>query len=88
MRHFISGAIAMAFFIAGLFFLRFWKETSDRLFVMFAAAFWVFALSRVGLSYLNATHEGLTFLYAMRLLAFILILVAIVDKNRSGKDRR
>jgi hypothetical protein len=30
---FLSGAVTMGFVIAGLFFLRFWKRTRERLFI-------------------------------------------------------
>jgi hypothetical protein len=88
MDQFIMGASAMASAAAGLFFLRFWRETRDRLFLIFALAFWLLGLSRLGLSWTGEVNETHTFLYVVRLLAFVLILVAIIDKNRSpGRDR-
>lgn len=79
----LTGAIATAFAVAGMFFLRFWRETDDRLFVFFALAFFVLAVNRVGLAL--ATHQGLRgdSLYWVRFLAFALILIAIADKNRT-----
>jgi hypothetical protein len=81
---FLMGAIAMASWIAGLFFLRFWRDTRDRLFLIFALAFWLLGLTRLGLALLQPRplEESHTYLYWVRLLAFVLILVAIVDKNR------
>jgi hypothetical protein len=78
---FLNGCIAMALCVAGLFFLRFWRDTRDRLFVIFAASFWLLALTRVGLVITQAPTEQQTWLYALRLAAFVLILIAIVDKN-------
>ena len=43
---FLSGAVAVAFVVAGLFFLRFWKRTRDGLFVAFALAFWLLGLTQ------------------------------------------
>ena len=77
------GAIAMAYGVAGLFFLRFWKETRDRLFAIFALAFWLLGLVRVALAFTGHTSEAATWLYWVRLLSYLLILAAIVDKNRS-----
>jgi hypothetical protein len=82
MDQFVMGAIAMASWIAGLFFLRFWRDTRDRLFAMFALAFWIFGLSRLGLAMFTAPDEKGTFLYWVRFAAFLLIIVAIIDKNR------
>ena len=85
MNELITGMIAMGNFVAGLFFLRFWAETRDRLFIMFALAFLMLGLQRVVLTLTRQISEDTTYLYVVRLLAFVLILVAIIDKNRSGK---
>lgn len=78
----LSGAIALAFLVAGLFFLRFWKESRDRLFLAFALAFWVMAVNRVTLELVPREYEGRPLLFLLRLVAFGLILLAIWDKNR------
>jgi hypothetical protein len=80
----ISGAITMGYAVAGLFFLRFWRETRDRLFLIFTAAFWVLGLQRLALVFSRDMVEDHTVLYLIRLFAFLLILGAIVDKNRSS----
>jgi hypothetical protein len=79
-----TGAIAMGFAIAAVFFLRFWRETGDRLFALFALAFAVLAGGRV----LHALMEPDGILekhYWLRLTAFLIILAAILDKNRSSR---
>ena len=82
MNEFISGAIMMGYFVAGFFFLRFWSETRDRLFAIFALAFWVLAINRLAFGFMNEENESLTLFYLIRLLAYILLLIAIIDKNR------
>jgi hypothetical protein len=83
MELFIMGAIAMASAIVALFFLRFWRDTGDRLFGMFALAFLLLGITRIGLAAQHSSlSEGQTFWYWVRLAAFLLILVAIIDKNR------
>jgi Family of unknown function (DUF5985) len=82
MEQFIMGAIAMALTVAALFFFRFWRETGDRLFAIFAAAFLLLGITRLGLALSPQELEGLTHWYWVRLVAFLLILAAIVDKNR------
>ncbi len=82
MTQFLFGAIVMACAVAGLFFLRFWRKTRDRLFAVFAVAFWVLGLNWLALAFTRA-DEVRPALYVVRLLAFLLILVAIIDKNRS-----
>jgi hypothetical protein len=83
---FLSGAVAAAFVVAGLFFLRFWKRTRDGLFVAFAFAFWLLGLTQALLALTNIPVEERSWLYLLRLAAFSLILVSIFFKNR--KTRR
>lgn len=83
----VSGALVAGYAVAGLFFLRFWRETRDRLFGIFAAAFWLLAVQRAALALSSDPNGDQVLLYGIRLLAFVLILVAIVDKNRgSGRS--
>jgi hypothetical protein len=82
MEHFMMGVIAMASWVAALFFLRFWRDTGDRLFGMFAIAFVLLGVTRLGLATSIDLSEVDTSWYWVRLAAFVLILVAIVDKNR------
>jgi hypothetical protein len=88
MNQFVDGAIMMAFCVAGLCFLRFWRRTHDSFFLMFALAFWVMAINRLFLSWLatssNPNDEHRVVLYGVRLLSFVIILVAIIMKNRKG----
>ena len=80
---FLSGGTMVAALTIALFFLRYWLQTRDRLFLIFAAGFLVFAASRLMLAFLSEDDEGRIFVYGLRLIAFGLILAAIVDKNRS-----
>jgi hypothetical protein len=76
------GASAMGCWTAMLFFLRFWRESGDRLFGLFSASFLLLGLTRFGLALAHDPSEGETYLYWVRLVAYLLILVAIIDKNR------
>jgi hypothetical protein len=81
----VQGALVMGSFVVGLFFLRFWRDTRDRLFALFALAFWVLGLNWLGLALLATTREEQTIFYVLRSIAFVLILLAILDKNRSAR---
>jgi hypothetical protein len=82
LNQFLSGALFTSYLAAGLFFLRFWKKTRDRLFAIFALAFWVFAVERMLLASTSPNDEFRPYVYLVRLSAFLLIIVAIIDKNR------
>jgi hypothetical protein len=82
------GAVAMASSIAALFFLRFWRQTRDRLFLLFSLAFGVDALTRLTLGLGDISDEQEPLFYIARLVTFALILLAIVNKNRGGAGWR
>jgi len=84
---FLSGAVMLGFFLAGLFFLRFWGRTRDRLFLLFAISFGVMGVQRIALLVSTDTDERAVWLYGLRLVAFLLIIGAIVDKNRAASPR-
>jgi len=83
----VAGATVMGYAVCGLFFLRFWRRTQDRLFLVFAFAFWLLGLQRLALVLTGPVEETRTGLYLVRLFAFLLILAAIIDKNRSAGGR-
>ncbi len=84
LNQFLWGALAMSTWVAGLFFLRFWKASRDRLFVFLAIAFWVLGLNWMGLALVHWIAETRHYVYVLRLLAFVLIIAGILDKNRRG----
>jgi hypothetical protein len=83
--HFLSGAVTFGFAVGGLFFLRFWRRTGDGLFAAFALAFWLLGLVQALLALTDIPVEERSFLYLIRLLAFVLILAAIWFKNREAR---
>jgi hypothetical protein len=82
MNTFLHGAIAMACWVAGLFFLRFWRETRDRLFLFFFPAFWLFSAHWTALAKVDPNLETRHYVYMMRLVVFALIAAGVIDKNR------
>ncbi len=83
----LLGAIAMACLVAGLFFLRFWRDTRDRFFLLFGLSFFVEGCNRALLGLGALSQEQEPFFYLVRLFSFALILFAIVGKNRKNVDR-
>ncbi|WII72380.1 DUF5985 family protein [Bdellovibrio sp. 22V] len=83
LNNFVYGAVMMASVIAGLFFLKFWRKTRDRFFAIFAAAFFLLAIERWFFLFIQIQNEVHTYIFVIRLFAFLLILGAVVDKNRA-----
>ncbi|MEP9359603.1 DUF5985 family protein [Sphingomonas sp. KR3-1] len=82
---FVSGATTMGFFVAALFFLRFWRNTEEELFLLFALAFGLLGFGHILLSIGGVPAEERSWLYLIRLVAYLLILFAIVRKNLSAR---
>jgi len=86
----LYGALFMAALAVGLFFHRFWRASRDRLFLLLALAFWMLAAERVGamilpMSFGPTAEEGRPWIFLLRLVAFLLIILGILDKNRGAR---
>lgn len=81
---FLSGAITMAYLVSALFFLRFWRDTRDRLFLFFTSAFFLFAVQRTLLTLARDEAVFEVAVYALRLAAFLVIGAGLIDKNRKA----
>jgi hypothetical protein len=83
---FMAGASAMAFGLAGVFFFRFWTRSHDRLFLAFAGAFWLLTL-QTSTALIEIPDEPWSWTYLFRVAAYLLIIVAILAKNRPRASR-
>lgn len=81
---FLAGAVCFGFVSCALFFLRFWRDTRDSLFLSFAAAFLLLGIGQAVLTVSGIPDEQRTWVYVLRLCAFLLLLTAILRKN--GRD--
>jgi peptidoglycan/LPS O-acetylase OafA/YrhL len=82
LNDFLGGAIVMGFSIAALLFLKFWRRTREGIFLAFAASFLLLALTQALLTLGAIYTEERSWLYLLRLAAFLLILVALWWQNR------
>ena len=82
MKQFVWGALTIETTVAALFFLRYWQVSGDRLFAYLALAFGAMTINWIGLSAIEPALESQHYVYLFRLLAFILIIAGIIDKNR------
>jgi len=85
---FLGGLIAMAFSVIGLFFIKFWTRTRDSLFIAFAVAFWLLAISQTLVALGVVPRGEQSWIYLLRVAAFVLIAIAIVRKNAARRVRR
>jgi hypothetical protein len=83
MSSFLNGIIFASAFAATVFFWNSWKKTRDSLFFCFSLAFALFGIERVVLTFFSNGFEYNV--YLIRLVGFLLILAAIVQKNRQPK---
>jgi hypothetical protein len=79
---FAYGMMAALSLVIAAYFGRYWRASRDRFFVFFALAFVGLAATWATLA---AAGREEHYVYLPRLLAFLLILVAIIDKNRRSR---
>jgi hypothetical protein len=88
MNDFVAGAIVVLCGVAALHFWKFHRQTADRLFALFALSFATLGVSFLFLAAVDRESEYRPHVYLIRLAAFVLIIAAIVEKNRRVRDRR
>jgi hypothetical protein len=79
---FLAGCAFLSLLVIALFFLKFWRQTRDRLFMFFAGAFLLLMTERFIRSAMSFEEDMQPYVYSVRLAAFVLIIAAIIDKNR------
>jgi hypothetical protein len=84
---FLAGTVAFAYVVASGFFFRFWGKTRDRLFLSFAWAFLLLALNQGLVTLFGDSDERIGYAYVLRVVGFLLILAAIVQKNVASRPR-
>jgi len=88
MKTFLWGILTMSCAVAALFFFHYWRLSRDRLFAYFTVAFAAMGLDWLGHAFVPNPNDPLRpEVYALRLFAFIVILIAIIDKNRPSRRR-
>jgi hypothetical protein len=80
---FIWGGTTVGCWVIGLYFLKYWTRTRDRLFLFFSAAFWILSLNWIGLALTLPDQESRHWIYVVRIIAFASIILGILDKNRT-----
>ena len=78
---FLLGTVVTTSVLAGVYFLKFWRNTRDSFFLAFAAFFLIEAMDRIGLLFFSKPNEASPWIYIVRLFALLLILTAILRKN-------
>ncbi len=81
----MHGAVTLASLAIALFFLRYWRSSGDRLYAMFSGAF---ALLSIHWCLSSMLPRLTTQAHALRFLAFALIALAVLDKNRQDRQSR
>ena len=90
---FLGGIMVASFAASGLFFLKFYRASKDNFFLLFALACEMLALERI-VSMMTSVFlpidpdatDSRFWIYLLRLTAFILILTAVIIRNRSSKS--
>jgi hypothetical protein len=85
----LSGGAAIAGWVCALFFFRFWRRTADRFFFFFGLSFLTMGLEKVASLFVDPRIEDQSpMFYLVRLASFLLILYAVLEKNRRPRLSR
>jgi hypothetical protein len=79
---FLHGMATAGFLAVAVWFLRSWLQTRDRLLLAFAIAFAVLGGNRVVIAATEGHDEAGVAVYVVRAAAFLLIIAAVLDRNR------
>ena len=82
LKEFLLGALVISDLVLALFFLHYWRVTKDRFFLFFAWSFVLGCVSRLVLAVHLGNDEFEPLVYVIRFLSYVIIMVAILDKNR------
>jgi len=85
MNHFMSGLLTAMSATISLFFLKFFRESRDRLFAFFAAGFALLGLYWATPTLFTVHSETQHYWFLIRLGGFLLIIAGVIDKNRARR---
>ena len=78
---FLLGFITSCSLVAAVFFLKYWREARDPLFLAFAVFFGIQGIVHSAVLLLSRPNEGNVCLFMMRLFAVFAVVGAILWKN-------
>ena len=86
---FLSGITVVTFAASGVFFFKFYKTSRDPFYLYFCLACWLLSIERIAiLAFIGpakTSGETSPWVYLIRLVAFLLIMIAIINKNRNRR---
>lgn len=78
---FLVGFVCASSLVAALFFLRFWRQTHDPLFLAFTIFFTIEGVNEAYISTLSHPNVGTAAVTIVRLLSVLTVIFAIIWKN-------
>lgn len=80
-RIWTQGAISMGYVVVAFYFMRYWRETRERLFLFFSAGFVTLAMQRL----LLGLSADLQLTFSLRLAGYLLVLAGIIAQRKSRR---
>ncbi len=80
----MQGAIAMGHLVVACFFVKFWRESRQRLFLYFACGFIVLTIHRTMFALTFGDPAWDTIPITLRLIGYLTILAGIIDRRVSA----
>jgi peptidoglycan/LPS O-acetylase OafA/YrhL len=77
----LSGAVTIGFVVAAALFFNLGRGSGERLYFAFALALGLLAANQLVALWLGEDHEYIAYVYGLRLIGFVVVLAALVEKN-------
>lgn len=85
----LSGITTATFAASGIFFLKFYRTSRDPFYLLFCLSCWLLSIERLAILIFigpaQTNGESSPWVYLIRLVAFLLIAIAIINKNRNRR---
>ena len=81
LRIWMQGAIAFGYLVVAIFFIQFWMETRERVFLFFATGFVLLTIHRALLGLASDELDWRTVTFSLRLAGYVIILIGIIDRR-------
>jgi uncharacterized membrane protein len=86
LRIWMQGAIAIGYLVVAIFFIQFWLETHERVFLFFATGFVVLTIHRALLGLANEDLDWRAVTFSLRLAGYVIILIGIIDRRSRSRS--
>jgi hypothetical protein len=77
----LSGAVTVGFIVAAALFLHLGRTNRDHLFLALGGALALLAVNQMLALWLGDDHDHIAYVYVLRVVAFVVVIAALVEQS-------